>query len=326
MTTRSEAHSWAIILAAGEGARLAAVTAAVHGHSVPKQFAAICGDRTFIQRTLDRIGPVIPPERTVVVVAESHEAMARAQLAEFRGVEIVVQPRNRGTAAGVLLPVAHVLARDPQADVVIFPSDHFVERPQVFQASVRSAMAAAHEVPAGVVLLGAAAESAAPDLGWIVGATRRPGQHVRAVESFVEKPSQEDAFLLLQCGALWNTLIIAGRARAVWQLGMRHVPQVTLALEGYRRHIGSGDAAAVLRAVYARLPTADISRDVLQAASGLGLIAMVDAGWSDCGTPERLERALGKGAVAVEVPGRALAASRLPINQASAGLKAARVA
>jgi mannose-1-phosphate guanylyltransferase len=323
MTIASDSHSWAIILAAGEGARLAAVTAAVHGHAVPKQFAAICGDRTFIQRTLDRIAAVIPPERTVVVVAEAQVALARTQLAEFRGVEIVVQPRNRGTAAGVLLPVAHVLARDPQADVVIFPSDHFVERPAVFQAAILSARAAAHEVAAGVVLIGAAAESAATDLGWILAGTRRSGQQVRPVESFVEKPSQDDASGLLARGALWNTLIIAGRARAIWQLGMRHVPHVTMLMEGYRRHIGSGAAAAWLRGVYAWLPNADVSRDVLQSASGLGLVAMVDAGWSDCGTPERLERALRP------VPAEATRVSkpgRMPVNGAAADLKAARVA
>jgi mannose-1-phosphate guanylyltransferase len=285
-------HSWAIILAAGEGTRLASVTAAVHGSPIPKQFAAICGDRTFLQRTIDRVAPMIPPERTVVVVAAAHEALAHEQLAEFAGIEIVVQPANRGTGAGVLLPVAHVLARDPEAEVVILPSDHFIERPEALRGAITRAWGAAALAPAGVALIGSAAESAATDLGWMVAAARSRGG-VRTVRRFVEKPSVASAFALLGQGALWNTLIMAGRAAAFWRLGHSHIPTVTAALGRYRRHMGARRAAAVLRQIYATLPASDVSRDVLQVARGLGMVGMIDAGWSDCGTPERLARAVG---------------------------------
>jgi mannose-1-phosphate guanylyltransferase len=285
-------HAWAVILAAGEGTRLAAVTAAVHGTAIPKQFAAICGDRTFIQRTIDRVACLIPPERTVVVVAAAREELARAQLAGFDGIEIVVQPANRGTGAGVLLPLAHVLARDPEAEVVILPSDHFVERPEAFRGAIARAWRVAAKAPARVALVGAAAESAATDLGWMVGAALAGGGGARVVRRFVEKPNDATALGLLAEGALWNTLIVAGKAQALWQLGKKHVPAVTAALARYRRFIGKPGAAAVLRDIYAALPASDISRDLLQAAQGLGMVAMIDAGWSDCGTPERLARAL----------------------------------
>lgn len=289
----SGASLWAIVLAAGEGTRLAALTAAVHGRPVPKQFAAIHGSRTFLQRTMDRIAPIVPPSRTVVVVADGHADLATVQLAEFQGATIVRQPANRGTGAGVLLPLAHVLARDPDARVVVFPSDHHVARESAFAAAVKRAVRAADTARSGVALVGAAAESAATDLGWIACAGPACDAGARAVERFVEKPGAEVAEALLVRRALWNTLIIAARGCALWLLASRHVEPVASGLDRYRARIGAPAAAEELRRIYATLPSSDLSRDILEKAGGLRAVAMVDAGWSDCGTPERLLRAVG---------------------------------
>jgi mannose-1-phosphate guanylyltransferase len=306
--TSGDGQVWAIVLAAGEGTRLSAVTAAVHGRAVPKQFAAIHGDRTFLQRTLDRIAPACPPHRTVVVVAEGQRALAEEQLAEYAGIEIVFQPRNRGTGAGLLLPLAHVLARDPKARVVVLPSDHHIQRESRFLAAVKQALWVARHCPVGVALIGAAAESAATDLGWITGGAPLPmlldpadfgsgldGITARTVQQFVEKPDATRALELLQQGALWNTLILAARGEALWALARRHVPQAEALLRGYREQLVSlGPLAARdrLQGLYADLISTDLSRDILEHASGLAVLPMVDAGWSDCGTPERLFRVL----------------------------------
>src|SRR4051812_33488561 len=98
---------WAIVLAGGEGTRLAALTRAIHGRDVPKQFARLGNARSLLQQTLDRISAVIPARRTVVIVAEAQAEIALPQLRAYRGLEVVLQPANRGTAPGVLLPLAH---------------------------------------------------------------------------------------------------------------------------------------------------------------------------------------------------------------------------
>jgi mannose-1-phosphate guanylyltransferase len=286
---------WAIVLAAGRGARLAAVTKALHGREVPKQFAALCGERTFVQRTMDRIGALVPPERTLVVVGDDQMELARAQLAEYPGVEIIRQPRNLGTAPGLLLPLAHLLARDAGARVVVFPSDHHFAREAAFVDAVRRAVDTAARTPGGVTLVGAEADSAAIDLGWIVRGARCRPRTARAyrVAGFVEKPPETIAVQLLGEQALWNTLIVAARARALWELAAWHVPEIVKALARYRLSIGLPGAQRQLRCIYAKLPAADLSRDILQPARGLSVVSMIDAGWSDCGTPERLFRAFG---------------------------------
>lgn len=290
MRAGADDRLWAVVLAAGEGSRLAALTRALYGEERPKQFAALGGSRTFLQQTMDRIAPLVPPERTVVVVGDRHEAVARDQLAGYPGVEIVVQPGNRGTGPGVLLPLCHVLARAPEADVVVFPSDHYVDRPANLVEAVRRGLRTAEAVPAGVVLVGASAERPATDLGWIVPGTATGTPEARGwrVQGFVEKPPADAARALLARGALWNTMITVGRAAALWRLLRRRMPRQTRALDPYLALVGRPGASGVLREIYREIAPADLSRDVLEQAPGLGVVVMEDAGWSDCGTPERL--------------------------------------
>jgi mannose-1-phosphate guanylyltransferase len=282
---------WAIVLAAGEGSRMAPLTRALYGHDLPKQFAALDGDRTLLQQTMDRIAPVAPPERTVVVVADAYQDLARQQLADYPGVEIVTQPLNVGTGPGILLPLAHVLARDPDADVAIFPSDHHVRRPEPFVEAVERARRIARGAESGLALLGAAAERAAIDLGWIVRGPRIGSQLDRAwqVHRFIEKPPESLAMLLLGAGSLWNTMVLVSKAQALWGLAERHIPRQVQDFASYVEVCRAGAGVRAAReALYRGLLPADFSREVLQHAHGLAVVPVIDSGWFDCGTPERL--------------------------------------
>jgi mannose-1-phosphate guanylyltransferase len=281
---------WAIVLAAGKGTRLGPVTRALCGRELPKQFVSLTTPRTLLQETVLRLSPLVPPERTVVVVSDRYEEIARAQLAQHPGmehVEIVSQPGDRGTGPGVMLALAHVRARDPHGDVAVFPSDHHFDRPQSLLASVRRARGVARRSPAGLALLGVPAERPASDLGWIVPGELAPddGGEVR---EFVEKPPTERALALLEAGGLWNTMVMVSSVAGLWRLCRRHLPAQTRDFERYMRVIGRARSDRLLRLLYDRMRTADFSRDVVQATRGLGVVAMVDSGWFDCGTPERL--------------------------------------
>jgi mannose-1-phosphate guanylyltransferase len=287
----NERRLWAIILAGGEGSRLAETTRRMYGSPLPKQFLSFGQSRTFLQTTVDRLQGLVPPERMVTVVAACHEATARAQLAEFVGIEIVAQPRNVGTGPGVLLPLLHVLTRDGRADVALVPSDHDFRAP----AKMRQAMLVAKRAArsgANMVLIGARAECAASDLGWIVPKQAQRRSSVKSIETFVEKPGPDAAERLFARGALWNTMLSVARGSALWRLGRQHLPAQVALLEEYASSLGSDRAAECLRDVYDRLEPADFSRDLVAASKGLRVTAMEDAGWSDCGTPERLAAAL----------------------------------
>lgn len=284
---------WAIVLAGGDGTRLAETTRRVYGSSLPKQFQSFGRARTFLQSTLDRMQGLIPPQRTVVVVSASHETVAREQLAAFEGIEIVAQPRNQGTLPGVLLPLVHVLRRDPGADVALVPSDHDFTHPGIMLDALARARAAARAPRAAMVLLGACAEGPAIDLGWMLTKTAAVSRGAVPIREFVEKPGQALAEQLFRAGALWNTMLSVTRGEALWGLARRHAPGHAAWFEGYAASVGQPNAGVRLRELYEHLRPADFSRDLVAVARGSYAVSMEGAGWSDCGTPERLEAALG---------------------------------
>lgn len=292
---------WAIVLAAGEGARLAPVTRLLYGCEVPKQFAFLDGDRSLLQQTMDRIGALVPAHRTVVVVAHNRRAMAEAQLARHAGVQIVAQPLNVGTGPGVLLALSVIKAQSPQATVIVTPSDHYFPSIEPFADAARLAAETVAESPSGLVVLGAEAERPDTELGWIVpeDPAVTPEVQVDLVDFFVEKPSAAAAADLFRQGGLWNTMVVLGRIESFWRQARRYLPgQIALFnryVEALSENGGQSDAAAeqLLERLYRSMPRADFGRSILQNAQGTAVVTLKGSGWCDCGTPERLLGCLG---------------------------------
>ncbi|HKE00972.1 MAG TPA: sugar phosphate nucleotidyltransferase [Planctomycetota bacterium] len=287
MTSDRRENLWAVVLAAGEGRRLAELTRALYGRDLPKQFAAIGDDRSLLQATVERLVGFVPTHRIVVVVGQGQERIARAQLAGSYGVDLVVQPRNLETGPGVLLPLARVLARDPSASVAIFPSDHYVPHPEPFLDGVSRAVAARERV----TLLGVRPDEPESDYGWIVpGAPIGGGFH--EVRGFVEKPEPDIAEGLLRAGGLWNTFVAAGSVEAFWKLALEHLPEQTRAFAPYVHEVDEPGERSELERIYSRLKPANFSRDVLERTDALAVLPIDRAGWSDWGSPRRVFRSL----------------------------------
>ena len=228
--------AWAIVLAGGDGRRLLALSRALYGDDRPKQFAVLDGRSSLLQATMIRIGKSIPPARTLVVVASRWEHLARRQLQPFAGVRIVVQPRNLDTGPGILLPLSLVLDEDPDARVVVFPSDHFVPRPESLVSATSEALAAVASMGHRTVLLGIASEGPETSYGWIVpGETLAARTRVRSVLRFVEKPSLALARRLHAAGAYWNSFVLVARAVTLWETARLHLPALVGAFEAWRR-------------------------------------------------------------------------------------------
>lgn len=302
---------WGVVLAAGEGTRLAEVTRRLYGREMPKQFAALSGEQSLLQQTVARLAPMIPAHRMVVVVARDRRELAEGQLRHAAGIQIVSQPENSGTGPGVYLPLSFIKARAPEATVVVTPCDHHVAAPSILLEAIAEAVRACHRAPGSLALIGAEADSAATDLGWIIpdaAATADEPSRVARVRAFVEKPKAELAAELLEEGGLWNTLIMVGSVASFWRQGEEHLPrQISLFEELLAALRSDSDAAGpaapvspsrateqLLGRLYKRMPPADFSRAVLQNARRLAVVPMRGAGWSDCGTPDRLLGCLGE--------------------------------
>src|SRR6202790_4239075 len=128
-------NSWAIVLAGGEGTRLQSLTTDDSGDPVPKQFCSLRGEQSLLAETLQRAAWIVEPNRICVIVAAQHRRWWEPMLSKMTRPNIIVQPSNRGTGNGVLLPLLHILARDPGAHIVLLPSDHYVR--EIGRASCR---------------------------------------------------------------------------------------------------------------------------------------------------------------------------------------------
>ena len=285
-----QGNLWSIVLAGGEGSRLSQITGGFEGQAVPKQYCSVKGGPSMLRQALRRARAVAGPDRTAVVVAAEHRRWWSAELADLPSVNVVVQPCNRGTACGVLLPLMQVLARDPEGTVVVMPSDHVVADELTLLAAINAATEHIHREPDRLVLLGFEPEGPDTGLGWITRRSVEP-QPVSPVSHFVEKPTQERAEELVREGALWNSFIFAMRATELLALFQWALPWLTKMFDYALVDEPVGPFAARVSKLYERLPNVDFSRAVLQeAGADMRVIAVPPCGWTDVGTPEGIVR------------------------------------
>jgi len=277
------ASLWTVVLAAGAGRRLAGVTG-----GVPKQFWRGASGRSLLDQTLERFAPLAPASRTIVIVDETHRKYVDSQAVARSAATLLFQPQDRGTAVGVLLALTPVLTSWPDDLVVLTPSDHGVMDDEQFRGGVRAAAdhAARHD---DLVLFGVEPNAPRPDYGWITPGLRRPPGSVIPVRGFVEKPSLAIAERLFVAGSVWNTMVMVARASRIRDLCFGLLPRLAHVF-GEATALPLQQRQGFLRGAYPSLPACDFSRDVLARAPGLSVYVWPDRiGWSDLGTPERLE-------------------------------------
>jgi len=276
---------------------------------------------------LQRARHVAPRERTCVIVAEHHRRYWQSALWTTPAGNIIVQPRNRGTANGILLATLRILERDPLARIVFLPADHFVRDEAALAGSLREVATLLTRNPDELLLVGIEPEEADPELGYIVPARAESGSrdNLRAVERFVEKPQPALARELLRSGALWNSFIFAACAPALLGMLRRVIPDIVERMEtAIARDSRLGARSIALEEVYEGLPSVDFSRAVMQGTEQQLRVSTAPAcGWSDLGTPQRVGEALRR-----FEPVRRRAASSMPafINLAAQHARMAHVA
>jgi mannose-1-phosphate guanylyltransferase len=176
---------------------------------------------------------------------------------------------------------------------------------------VDGAFEVVHKRPELLVLLGARAEKAEVEYGWIEPGLPMDNDHggspsVFHVNRFWEKPSTATAQALLSHGCFWNTFVIAGRARTFLEIIESTTPR---SLDSFQPLVGCQSRERETEraaALYEALPTGDFSRDVLtRCADRLAVLRMDGAGWGDLGTPEGVLAAIQRTAPVPHPPSNA---------------------
>jgi mannose-1-phosphate guanylyltransferase len=284
-------HLWAVLLAGGDGVRLRDLTMRIVGDDRPKQFCPIVGAETLLRQTRRRLDPLFSGDRQVFVVSYAHERYYSKELADTKDSLVIAQPINRGTAVGIIVALAQVMQADPDAIVGFFPCDHHYSDDDSFRSIVSSATASARQFPHSLVIVGAEAEYAETEYGWIeqgAAVSQTEAGPLCGVNRFWEKPALPQARALLQRGCLWNTFVTIGSAATFVELVCSEVPGVVLSVT---RALAAND----LDATYARLPSVDFSRDILaHQAKRLLVLRDSGSGWADLGSPDRVLGLLAK--------------------------------
>ncbi len=220
-----------VLMCGGSGTRLWPVSRS----SEPKQFHALSGDRSLFQQTVQRFRSELYAE-PLIIVNSSHRDLALREFGEISSgaVRLLVEPSVRSTAPAIAAAAALIAEEDIDRLMLVAPSDHVIERAEVFSEAVAQAAEAARE--GRIVLFGIRPTHAETGFGYIeVGEAYDEASF--KVAGFVEKPQRSTAEALLAGGLhLWNSGIFMFTARTIIEELERYAPEVMACA---RRALGS---------------------------------------------------------------------------------------
>lgn len=278
----------ALVMAGGVGTRFWPLSR----RSRPKQLLSLGDHPVMLRATLDRLRPLLPPERILVVTGRAHEEPARRVCDDLPPENVVAEPEGRDTAACVGLGGVLVEERfSPDTVIGVFPADHHIGRPERFHADVRAARDACGTT-GDIVTFGVRPDDPSTSYGYILydEETSVPAgeRSAFAVERFTEKPDRDEARSLLEQKALWNSGMFFWQARTILDLIGKHLPRLSEGLDGIREDwTARGDLPGVLEDHYGSLPAISVDYGVLERADRVWTLP-VDFDWSDLGTWDKL--------------------------------------
>jgi mannose-1-phosphate guanylyltransferase len=286
---------YAVIMAGGGGTRLWPLSRP----ETPKPFLPLLGERSLLQRTVDRIvgHPELGLQADDVAIVTEHRygPIVRAQLP---GVRVIAEPMGRNTAAAIALATIK-FDRDPAEVMLVLPADAHIDPERdgvyrsVLKAAARIAKDGAFGVEAPLVTLGVQTQFPATEYGYLIpdydAGTSIDGIKAYPLVGFEEKPNLERAGQLYsQLGVAWNAGIFVWQRQAIREAIDRYTGLVTM--------IGTvAGSDSGLKAAYDRLKPMSIDRAVMEGAASDRRVAMgsMDVGWSDLGSWTQLLGALG---------------------------------
>jgi mannose-1-phosphate guanylyltransferase len=283
----------ALILAGGDGTRLTPLARTITGQNTPKQFCPLLGEDTLLEQTHKRVSLIVPSDRVATILTYDHQRFFQ-RIVDASKPNIVVQPRNRGTAPAILYGILRLIRLGFRGSIATFPSDHYVSDDDTFMRHVETAVESKRMHPERIVLLGVEATEPETQYGWIepketAGLLPLDADSVMPVRRFWEKPHPALARELWQRGFLWNTFVMVASVDGLLDLFARALPQLYVCFAQLLPTIGTDAEPSAVASAYNRIESSGFSDSILaEFVEHLYVLRVSGLEWNDLGESSRV--------------------------------------
>jgi mannose-1-phosphate guanylyltransferase len=246
----------------------------------------LLGRRSLLQQTVDRLQPLAPAERTLVICGTAHSAAVARQIPDIPDHQIIVEPSPKGSGPAIALAAAIIARQDPGAIMGSFAADHDVRDEAAFEAAVRTAIATAVEGD-WLVTIGLTPTRPETGYGYIERSEERvldtPGGIAYRAVRFVEKPDLERATAYLNAGCfVWNASMFIWRVQVLIDQLARLQPELLEAVTAIAAAWDTPEQETVLGRIWPGIADSSIDEGVMEHAPKVAVVP-AEIGWSDVG-------------------------------------------
>ncbi len=281
-------NNYCIIMAGGVGSRFWPVSR----NSKPKQFLDFFGTGlSFLQQTYNRFAKIIPSENILVVTSGQYEELVREQLPQMLPENILLEPHRRNTAPCIAYATYKLQKKDPDATVVVAPSDHLIINEELFLSTIEAALehASGHNE---LLTLGIKPTRPETGYGYIQVNTANTkeigGTKVYSVKTFTEKPDRELAKVFMSSGEfLWNSGIFVWNVKTIAQELEKYLPDIANQFKDIVPFYYTELEEEYIKGIYEGCNGISIDYGVMEKTS-CSWVFETSFGWSDVGTWEAL--------------------------------------
>jgi mannose-1-phosphate guanylyltransferase len=273
-------HIYVAIMAGGVGSRFWPASRTAK----PKQFLDMMGTgKSLLRQTFERFLNVTPADQIYVVTHEDYADQVMAHLPEIGVNQVITEPARRNTAPCIAYTALKINKLDPNAQLIIAPSDHIILDEQQFVKTIRSGIDFTQQREA-LLTLGILPSRPDTGYGYIQYDPLPFGIGVHKVLRFTEKPPLPMAKIFLESGNyLWNAGIFIWSCSAIISAFQQHAPDIIDALMPGYDQFNSPQETAFIQQVYPELPNISIDYAIIEKAENVYTIPS-NFGWSDLGT------------------------------------------
>ncbi|MCC8152912.1 MAG: mannose-1-phosphate guanylyltransferase [Tannerellaceae bacterium] len=249
----------------------------------PKQFLDFFGTgRSLLQMTFDRFSKIIPVENIFIVTNEIYAPLIAEQLPELHPEQLLLEPSRRNTAPCIAYASYHIRACNPNANIIVAPSDHLILREDIFLQDVQKALNFVKENNA-LVTLGIKPSRPETGYGYIQSSDTMLGDFTK-VKTFTEKPNLELAKIFQESGEFfWNSGLFVWNVNTIMAAFSKYLPDISARFDLGIGKFNTPEEKAFIQENFAYCLNISIDYGIMEKAENVYMLC-VDFGWADLGT------------------------------------------